>query len=60
MIFIFYYVYLIKFLDLKKYEHRYDSLEQELERRQSNSRGFLIAGYLDEKNFTKKWQEKVN
>jgi len=46
-------------LDLKKQEHRYDSIQHKIEQYSSNARGFLIAGHLDEKNFHQKWQEKV-
>jgi len=46
-------------LDLKKQEHRYDSIQNAIEQHQSNTRGFLISGHLDEKDFFQKWQEKV-
>jgi hypothetical protein len=46
-------------LDLKKQEHRYDSIQRYIDQHRSNTRGFLIAGHLNEKNFCKQWQEKV-
>ncbi len=49
----------MKFLDLKKQEHRYDCIQNAIEQRQSNTRGFLISGHLNEKDFFQKWQEKV-
>ncbi len=48
-----------KILDLKNQEHRYDSIQRHIEQHHSNTRGFLIAGHLNEKNFCKQWQEKV-
>lgn len=44
---------------LAKQEHRYETVQRYLEQHRSVSQGFLIAGHLDEKNFCKKWQEKV-
>ena len=43
-----------------KPEHRYEPVQRYFEQHRSISRGFLIAGHLDEKNFCKKWQEKVS
>ena len=46
-------------LDLKRHEHRYNSIQRHVEQARSNTRGFLIAGQINEKNFSKQWQEKV-
>ncbi len=46
--------------DLTKHEHRYDSIRHTIEQRRSQANGFLIAGELNEQNFLKQWQEKVN
>lgn len=43
-----------------KQEHRYEAVQHYFQQHRSISRGFLIAGHLDEKNFCKKWQEKVS
>jgi hypothetical protein len=48
-----------KILDLKSHEHRYNSIQRHVEQARANTRGFLIAGQLNEKNFCKQWQEKV-
>jgi hypothetical protein len=45
---------------LTKHEHRYDSIRHTIEQRRSQANGFLIAGELNEQNFLKQWQEKVN
>jgi len=49
----------LEILDLKKQEHRYDCIQNAIEQRRSNTRGFLISGHLNEKDFCQKWQEKV-
>jgi hypothetical protein len=41
-------------------KHRYESIQHAIDERRSDARGFLIAGNLDEKNFSREWQEKVN
>ncbi|CAF0882380.1 unnamed protein product [Adineta steineri] len=46
-------------IDLKKQEHRYDSIQNAIEERRSNAQGFIISGHLEEKHFYKKWQEKL-
>ena len=46
-------------LDWKKYEHRFDAVQRAMEQRRSIAQGYLITGHLDEKNFGKKWLEKV-
>ena len=44
---------------IEKQDHRYDSIQRYIEQHRTSVRAFLIAGHLDEKNFVKKWQEKV-
>ena len=46
-------------LDLEKYEHRYNSVRDQMTQFQSYTNGFLITGHLDERNFYEKWQDKV-
>lgn len=40
-------------------EHRYAAVQRIIEQRSGNTRGFLVAGDLHEKNFGKQWQDKV-
>lgn len=51
---------LVFVLDSQQVEHRYDCVKRLVEQRRNNARGFLVAGDLNEKNFAKKWQEKVS
>ena len=46
-------------LDLKKMEHRYECIQRAVVECRSKTRGFLIAGEVEEKNFCKEWLTKV-
>ena len=47
------------YLDLKKLEHRYESVSRVLEEFHLKANGVLIAGDVAEENFIKKWHGKV-
>ncbi|UJR33892.1 hypothetical protein I4U23_021312 [Adineta vaga] len=46
-------------LDLHKQEHRYSCIQNAIEQYYPKSRGFIIAGHVNERYFYKKWQEKL-
>ncbi|UJR13440.1 hypothetical protein I4U23_000454 [Adineta vaga] len=46
--------------DLQQHDYRYDCIQRSIERRRKQAKGFLIIGELEEQNYLKQWQEKLD
>jgi hypothetical protein len=44
----------------KQQERRFDCVQRVFDRYQSQARGFLLAGDLNEQNFIEEWKNKVS